>query len=60
MLNDEDKAELQDYLTRNGYASIDEWAEDSDFTKVGDTWWDDDNPTNPEEYLLTLIRELGL
>lgn len=61
MLTPDDKATLEDYLKRSGYASVDEWAEDSDFIKVGNTWWDeDDNPTNPEEYLLTLIRELGL
>ena len=51
---------LNDYLTRNGYSSVEEWALDSDFRydKNDDIWYNDEGqPTDVEEYLTTLLAE---
>ena len=50
---------LNDYLTRNGYSSVEEWALDSDFHQGQDGAWrnDDGYETNVHEYLLTLLAE---
>lgn len=53
--------EIRDYLARNGYESIEDWAKDSDMENRGGVWYDSDgNEINVEEYLGTLISELGL
>lgn len=50
--------EIKEYLERNGYGSIDDWALDSDMKKRNGTWYDsNNNEIDPEEYLCTLINE---
>lgn len=51
--------EVKEYLEKNGYGSISEWAKDSDMTQDEDgNWYDsNDEEIDPEEYLCTLINE---
>lgn len=52
---------IKEYLDKNGYSSVDEWAEDSDMTWDGGSWLDSNgNEIDPYEYLVALIMEMGL
>ena len=50
---------LNDYLARNGYASVEEWALDSDLHQGSDGVWrnEDGHETNIRHYLLSLLLE---
>lgn len=46
------------YLKKNGYASVEDWALDSDMEQREGVWYDsNDNPIDIEEYLGVLIAE---
>ena len=50
---------IKQYLARNGYTSVEDWAIDSDFTYDPQQGWvnDQGHPTDIVEYLTVLVKE---
>ena len=50
---------IKQYLTQNGYSSVEDWAIDSDFTLGADNQWrnDEGHVTNIVDYLHALLAE---
>lgn len=51
---------VRNYLDRNRYLNVGQWAVDSDLTLVDGEWVNEEGHiVDPEEYLENLIVELG-
>lgn len=50
--------EVDEYLRKNGYASIEDWGRDSDKQEKNGEWFDENGYlVNLEDYLMELIAE---